>query len=433
MFARLRLFGDRGAAKARAVPPAAPRFAPDAPRGRQPATAHFPEHHPRLLALRRAFTPTRPQRSFRRVAGRKLELLRILDAIADNRSHVVLYGDRGRGKTSIVNLVAAASRSSGYLVGRYSCDHDSDFDDIIRGLLRDLPQSALAVPVANDPALEGCEAALPAARVHPRDVAQLPSRLIGGNVLLIVDEFDRVADAPTRTRLADTIKQVSDRGSPLSFLIVGVSDSLEELLGHHPSIQRNVTAVPLPLLSEAEANDIIAMGALEAELAFPEPIRKTIMRFARGVPYVVHLLALHFGEQALQRGAQAVDRTDIIPAFRRAAAEMSPHVSLVYDRLIAGETDSAMRALLIRLALAEHDRFGFLTISESGGDLRIAGQAVQPALWQRLCDAGAVRPCRGAASGLYIVAEPMLLHYILLRAVLDSDIAGDPSHAEVLV
>ena len=428
MFARIRLFGDRRAAQA-PLPPAGPAFPP---REAFAPSPHFPEHHPRLLALRRAFTPTRPQRSFRRVAGRKAELLRILDAIADNRSHVVLYGDRGRGKTSIVNLVAAAARSSGYIVGRYSCDHDSNFDDIMRGLMRDLPKSALAVAVENDADLEGCEAALPAARVLPRDVAQLPARLIGGHVLLIVDEFDRVADVPTRTRLADTIKQVSDRGSPLSFLIVGVSDSLQELLGHHPSIQRNVTAVPLPLLSEADANEIIDMGAREAELEFPPRIRQTITRFARGVPYVVHLLALHFGEQALRRGATAVNRNDILPAFAQAAAEMSPHVSLVYDRLTAGEFCTAMRDLLVRLALTEHDGFGLLAATQSDGALRVAGQVTQQALWQRLLDTGAVRPCFGTSGGLYSVTEPMLLHYVLLRAVLDSDIASDPARTAAL-
>src|SRR5438270_609781 len=84
--------------------------------------------------LRDAFTPTRPQRIFRRVAGRKAELLRVFRAIAQERAHVVLYGERGRGKTSLVNVVASAARTSGYMVARYACAADSDFDAIVRGL-----------------------------------------------------------------------------------------------------------------------------------------------------------------------------------------------------------------------------------------------------------------------------------------------------------
>lgn len=223
-----------------------------------------PDQQLRQQALREAFTPTQPQRSFRRIAGRKTELLRILQAIAQERAHVVLYGERGRGKTSLVNLVAAAASSYGYMVGRYACAFDNDFDLIIRGLARDLPQAMLAVPAVEDDSLEGCEAGLPAGRLQPRDVALFPGRLAGQHLLLIVDEFDRVLDESTRTRFADTIKQVSDRGAAVSFIILGVSDSLEELLGRHPSIQRNVIGVQTPLLSDAEIDEILEFGSRHA-------------------------------------------------------------------------------------------------------------------------------------------------------------------------
>ena len=49
----------------------------------------------------------------------------------------------------------------------------------------------------------------------------------------------------------------------------------------------------------------------------------------------------------------------------------------------------------------------------------LPGDPIHPARWARLLDSGAVRPCRGAGLGLHIFAEPMLLHYVLLRAELD--------------
>ena len=95
----------------------------------------------------------------------------ILRAIGDERLHVVLYGERGRGKTSLINLVAEAGRSDGYIFARYSCSAESDFDAIMRGLARDLPASLLAMPLAAQGEAEGCEAALPAGRLEPRDIA----------------------------------------------------------------------------------------------------------------------------------------------------------------------------------------------------------------------------------------------------------------------
>ena len=374
---------------------------------------------PRQHALHEAFTPTRPQRSFRRLAGRKEELRRILEAVSQNRGHVVLYGERGRGKTSLMNLVASSARSSGYAVGRYSCAEGSDLDEIMRGLARDLPRSLLAVPVVEEAGLEGCEAALPRGTIQARDIAQFPSRLSASQLLLVIDEFDRVTDGPTRTRLADAIKQISDRAVPLSFLIVGVSDSLEALLGRHPSIQRSVVAVPLPLLSDKECLEILELGSREAGLAYPSEIRARIVELSRGVPYIVQLLGLHAGERALARRAEAVSSADLRGAIEQAATEMDPRIRVLYEELTQGELDRGTVRLLLRLARTPHDGFARFLVQEVDGELRLAGEPIHPARWGRLLDSGAVRACRGAGLGLHTFAEPMLLHYVLLRAELD--------------
>lgn len=389
------------------------------------AKAAPPDQQARQQALREAFTPTRPQRSFRRVAGRKAELLRILQAIAQERAHVVLYGDRGRGKTSLVNLVAAAASSYGYMVGRYTCAFDSNFEEIIRGLSRDLPQALLAVPVVQDDLLEGCEAGLPAGRLQPRDVALFPGRLAGRHLLLIIDEFDRVIDPSTRTRLADTIKQASDRGAAVSFIILGVSDSLEELLGRHPSIQRNVIGVPTALLSDSEIEEILNLGSREAQIDFPPKIRLRIAFFARGVPYLVHLLALHAGDRALSRGANVVDEADLETAVVRAVAEIDPRVALLYEHLTDGGRNATMHDLLWRIASGEQDRFGRFSVAEDVDEIRIGNNFATPSQWSSLLNAGALRACPTAGPGLYTFSEAMLPHYILLRTSIDQSIQGN--------
>ena len=406
----------RGRSAPRAAQRPATRTASPPPRAASPGPAGA---DPRIAALREAFTPTRPQRTFRRLAGRKRELERILEAISQNRGHVVLYGDRGRGKTSLVNLVASAARGSGYAVGRYSCANGSDFDEIMRGLARDLPRTLLATPMTDGAALDGCEAALPTSGLQPRDIAQFPGRLTGGSLLLVIDEFDRVTDGPTRTRLADSIKQVSDRGVPLSFLIVGVSDSLEELLGRHPSIQRSVVAVPLPLLSDAEAQEILARGAEDAGLDYPTDIRNRIAGLARGLPYIVQLLAFHAGERTLRRQGAAVNGADLHGAIEQAAAEMDPRIRVLYEELTQGGLDNGMKELLLIIAESPHDGFARFLVQDVNGELEMAGQPVHQARWARLLDAGAVRSCRGAGFGLHTFADPMLLHYVLLRAELE--------------
>ncbi len=374
---------------------------------------------PRQHALREVFTPTRPQRSLRRVAGRQVELLRIFRAIALDRAHVVLYGERGRGKTSLVNLVAAAARSAGYMVGRVACASDSDFEAIMRGLARDLPASLLAAPATADSTLEGCEAALPPGRLQPRDIAGLPGRLSGKRLVLIADEFDRVEDTATRTILADTIKQVSDRGAALSFVVVGVSDSLEELLGRHPSIQRNILGLPLPLLSDQEIGNILEQARRDVGISFPPEIQQEVAAVARGVPYMAQLLGLHAGVETMARDAAIVSRADLQAAFGRAVDEADPHLATLYQALTRGGRDRAMREALAAIAGGAQDRFGrFAAFGEPDGH-RVAERAIDPELWQRLIDGAAVRPCPSAGPDRFTFADALFRHYVLMREALE--------------
>jgi hypothetical protein len=364
------------------------------------------------------FTPTRPQRSARRLTGRHHELSRIFRALALERSHVVLYGERGRGKTSIVNLVAGSARSAGYMVARYACSTESDFDDIVRGLTRDLPPPLLAVPLQHGEHLQGCEAALPAERVQPRDVVGLPGRLTGRHLVLIVDEFDRVEDADTRTRFADTIKQVSDRGVALSFVIVGVSDSMEELLGRHPSIQRNVLGLPLPLLTDDQVEEILTRGGREAGINYPPEIKQSIVNTSRGVPYIAQLLGLHAGIEALARRSVEVNTADLAAACGRALEEMDPRVAGLFDRLVNRGASVNARGALLAIASGEHDRFGRFSVSAAPNGWSVAGWHLTREQWSLMLDMGAVRECPSAGYGVFTFADAMLQHYILLREVL---------------
>jgi AAA domain len=386
----------------------------------------------RRQALREAFTPMRPQRSLRRFVGRRAQFARILQAIEEDQAHVVLYAERGRGKTSLANLVADAARNADHMVARYACTAESDFDAIARGLARDLPRPLLGAPVVGEAGLQGCEAALPAGRLQPGDVTALPSRVMG-RLLLVVDEFDRVQDEATRTRLADTIKMASDCGAPLSFLVVGVSDSLEQLLGRHPSIQRNVVGVPLPLLPDAEIDSLVERGGREVGLVFPPEARSCIASLARGGPYIAQLLALRAGQAALARQATEVSPRDLRAAIQRVVEEADPRVVALHETLTAGGRAPEMTAMLRGIAAGTQNGFGqFLVETLPEGGLRVAGVGADPVLWSRLLDAGAVRACVGAGSNVFTFEEAALGPYILLRAARDGvedGAASEPAHS----
>ena len=368
-------------------------------------------------ALRAAFTPTQPVRPGHSFTGRNAQVARVLGAIEIERAHVVLYADRGRGKTSLTNILAHTLRARNHMVARFVCAVESDFETICRGLARDLPRSFLAVPARDAEDLEGCEAALPAGRLQPRDVVALAGRLTGRSLVLIVDEFDRVQDDGTRTRLADTIKQVSDRGVPIAFLIVGVSDSLEELFGRHPSIQRSIVPLPLPLLTDAEIEAVLVQGARGSGLSFRPAAIGRIRDLARGVPYVAHLLALHAGNAALDRGSTNVAVEDVAAAVRLAVEQADPRVASLYDLLTDAGHDREMVVTLSNIAAGTQDEFGRFRVRRSEGDFIIAGHAVRSEAWRRMLEAGVVRRVPGPDTAVHGFTEATFRNYVLYRTV----------------
>lgn len=419
LLARLR--GDRVAARFGTTG----RGAPTRPEA-WPADAPSHDPSPRI-ALAEAFTPTRPQPGHARLVGRAAPLARILGAVAEEQAHVVLYGERGRGKTSLANLVAEVAGEAGLVVARTACSAETGFDAMLRSLARDLPRALMqALPVRDAAATEGCEAALPPGRLEPRDLLGLARGGLG-RLLLIVDEFDRVTEEATRTRLADTIKLASDTGAALSFMVVGVSDSLEQLLGRHPSIQRSVAGVPLPLLGAAEVEEIVARGARRAGLDMPPEVRSGIAGLARGVPYMAQLLALRAGQAALDRRDRRVGLADLAQAVAQVLAEMDPRIGAQVEALCEGADGMAVRALLRAIATGEQNAFGqFRAVPLPEGGWRAAGAAAPAGAWARLLETGTVRPCGGPGLGLFAFADAAMPAHLLLRAVAERSQAEAP-------
>lgn len=389
--------------------------APMAPLHREPPP-------PRVVAPGEAFTPTQPKGGRRRLIGREAELERILQALQQDRAHVVLYSERGRGKTSLANLIVEALRRDGTIVARHTCDATTAFDDLIRGLMRDLPQSLLAMrglPGEIDD--EGCVAALPPGPLRTLDVVTLPQRLDCSSLVCVVDEFDRVEDAQTRTRLADLIKQLSDRGVRLLFLIVGVSENLDQILGQHPSIQRSVLGVHLPLFTDRDVALLITRGGREAGMTFPPAAVARVSVLARGMPYMAQLLGLRLTQAAIARGDTTVCDVDFEAAVNRLIGDASPRVVALYAALTSHGRDAEMVLALRRIASAPQDPWGRLTVTQTDTGALVGGRNLSAGCWERLQAARLLQPAV-PGSELFVFAERGLMHHALLLAAREASL-----------
>ena len=384
-----------------------------------PAAAPATRAARKTVAPNEAFTPTRPRAGRRALVGRHAELTIALQALTDEAAHVVLYSERGRGKTSLANLVVERLRRGGVIVGRHACDAASDFDQIIRGLLRDLPASLLPGDDTGAADGDGCLGVLPQGKLLPADIAAIPGRLSCNKIVFVVDEFDRVQDEVTRTRLADTIKMLSDRGDRLLFMIVGVSTTLEHILGQHPSIERNITSLHLPLLTDDEIAEMLTRGGHAIGVTFTDAACVRVAGVARGMPYMAQLMGLRITQMALLRGASETSAADVAAAVERMVTDVSPETVGKYAMLMAGADGEAVQAALQDIAQAPQDKWGRMTLP--------AGLAAAPHGLEKLLDSDVLLPAAGAP-GRFQYADRKLIYYVLLLAARGGGAAAATRH-----
>lgn len=276
--------------------------------------AEFPHSEARrayvdfLARCDQAFTPFAPIDLPEFFAGRKSHLDRLQDAIDAPGRQVAIYGERGVGKTSLAKVAyffLGKSENNTFVV---RCQKESTFDEIFSAVLA---QGGIEV-VLNGIESEGeREGGLALGPIAGRRVSRTrttfrrlsterhikPSLLLQHfaerDCLIIIDEYDRVQDKETHTRVAELIKHLSDARSKTKILLVGVADSLTQLLGQHESLGRSLAQIKLERMGNDELQDIIDRGEEHCKAVFKARIKQKIIRLSDGFPYFTHLLCRH--------------------------------------------------------------------------------------------------------------------------------------------
>jgi Cdc6-like AAA superfamily ATPase len=367
--------------------------------------------------LREAFTPTRPKQQAGFFSGRHRQLQRIIAGIEEERAHIVLYGERGSGKTSLANIVAAKAEEAGYHVVKLACSSDLEFDEVFRIALRRIPASFLdeGIGVTHRAGIDNFEQLLPEGDVGVADLIRVLERIHDRHVILVLDEYDRITSDTTKNKLAELIKNMSDAAAPVTILLIGVAENVDELLGRHPSLRRTLVTIPLPLMTGREIEGIIATGEAKSGLTFAPEVRRRIIEFAQGLPYHAQLLCLFAARSAVRRRSSRVEGQDLRYAVERAADEAESRIKEAYNLAVAYPDGQRFKDLLFAAARAASDEFGTFAIADIAapeGSLPIADglarlvEAERGAVLRRLATPDGPR---------WQFFNQMMRHYVLVR------------------
>lgn len=282
------------------------------------------------IRLKNAFTPSQPVSALHMFAGRRLLLQDLIRAIEDQQLHFVLYGDRGIGKTSILRVMSQIASDAGYLVRYISCGETSDFQETFRSIASKIP---LLYHRDFDPTDEVAElggtlaSLLPDGPYSVSHLSEILSGITGTRVIIMLDEFDRLESLDFRRSIAELIKNLSDRATPLQLVIAGVASNLTDLISYIPSIRRNIIGMPVPNMTSDEVREMLDIAGQQSGLVFNENAHEAIVLSSVGLPYLVGLIGQHAGIEATLRGSTKVELADVHRAVGIAAMEVSRRLS----------------------------------------------------------------------------------------------------------
>jgi len=271
-----------------------------------------------LARCDQAFQPYAPIELPEFFAGRDQHIERLRGEVGAPGRQVAIFGERGVGKTSLARLSPFFLQRDDENTHFVRCEHTSTFDTIFTDVLAGAGFRVVLNGVESESGREGGFAIGPLTigggrrvRQHYRDLSagrQITSRLLLDTFadiegLIIIDEYDRVSDPSTHTRLAELLKHFSDARSRSKIMVVGVGDTVSQLVGEHESLGRSLAQIKLDRMSEQELLGILERGEAHLGVNFKSSIKQRIVRLADGFPYFVHLIARH----ASRAGARQVE------------------------------------------------------------------------------------------------------------------------------
>lgn len=304
---------------------------------------------------RDVFTPTRPKRSYRDFSGRRDMIEAIIQAVEEERSHVILLGEKSLGKTSLLNIIAECAKEAGYLVARMTGTADLTFDHFIFAILEQFSARIAETPVKDilQKRLGTEDLCSLADREKDLDVPaaiKIFQRLTEHQAIVLIDDFERIGNAELKTRIGELMGVLSDQGAWLSLLLFGRASRARDILPESFESLPNVTWIKMQPMSDEDAERVIMRGVASVGVQFGEEVTETIIRLAQGIPSAIQWLCLLAIRRATQRYASEVEMHDLAEVITVAASKIDAKLCAFYDEL-CGPTRASWADEILYLAV----------------------------------------------------------------------------------
>jgi hypothetical protein len=337
--------------------------------------------HAKLATLKGIFRPSSPTDDLRLFRGRTRQVESVLTGIQEVGQHPVIYGERGVGKTSLSYVARAlyvGMQPDSAISVRVQCSEGEQFTDVWAHFFRAYRAEVEKLDRERrehfKETVERVETILlypDADTLSAHDVAEALALIANQSQLLVIlDEFDRLGGWQDTIPFADLIKTLSDDLIPMTLIIVGVADNIDGLIQGHNSIARNIRQVNMPRMSEDELAEILT-GGLKAyseqtgdPLSCDKRTARSVARISQGFPYYTHLLGGAAGAEAIRAGESTVTQATVFRAMVRAVEDTSHAIRSSYTEAVTARAGAQLVPTLLACALATTDDLGFFASTD---------------------------------------------------------------------
>ena len=197
------------------------------------------------------------------------------------------------------------------------------------------------------------------------DVRRVLSHAPGA--VFIVDEFDQAPRSVSKD-FTELIKTLSDLVIDCTIVLVGVAETVQNLIEDHASISRAVSQISLKRMSQEELRLVITKAEVALGIAFAPEAAHLIVDVSQGLPHYTHLIGLHAVRSAARRcSLQQVDLDDVLDAMKKAVKQAEQTVTEKHSTATHSSQKNALyRPVLLACALAatqSHDALGYFSPS----------------------------------------------------------------------
>ena len=305
------------------------------------------------------FTPSAPIAVAEMFAGRQAQAGKIVDAIGERGRHIILFGERGVGKSSMAQIIRffipATPRQVRHI--RVQAFPNDTFSTLAKRIFSEIHFDADYG--------EG-KRGYTVSEFYPNEVTidnfLAEMRQFGESEipLIIVDEFNELSDPDASIAFSNVIKALSDTGNHVTMFLVGVADNVTDLMERHESIARCTEQILMPRMSVPERREVLEKRLSQLNMTIDPDGKWKIINLSKGLPAYVHALGKFAAFSALSEGRLHIFEQDVDRAIDDVISASQQTLKDDYETAVRSNNSRALfRQILAACALAKVDDAGF--------------------------------------------------------------------------